>query len=242
VPENPLKKFSVVDVRCTDSYKRQFIVEMQMEWSTAFPSRMLYNTSKAYVRQLDAGENYATLHPVYGLGILTEAFDHKTDEFYHHYQMLNAKNTDEAIKGLELVLVELPKFTPAAWTGTDKRMAVLWLRFLKEVRDSGRQHLQVSDDLLKDKKVRKALDICEEGKFTPEEMALYEREWMRISNEKAMLGASFEEGEAKGIAKGRQEGIRATAQKLKALGIPLAKISAATGLAPEEIEKLCNQL
>jgi predicted transposase/invertase (TIGR01784 family) len=180
---------------------------MQMEWSTAFPSRMLYNTSKAYVRQLKSGENYAKLHPVYGLGILTETFDHKTKEFYHHYRMLNSKNLDEAVKGIELVLVELPKFTPTAWTTADKRMAVLWLRFLQEVKDMGDHSLQLPDDLLKDEDVRKALDICEEGKFTPEELDAYEREWMRISNEVAMLGASYEEGEKKGKQEGKQEGI-----------------------------------
>jgi hypothetical protein len=44
--------------------------------------------------------------------------------------------------------------------------------------------------------VRKALDICEEGKFTPEELEAYEREWMRVSNEKAMPDASYDEGGA----------------------------------------------
>jgi predicted transposase/invertase (TIGR01784 family) len=218
---------------------------------------MLYNTSKAYVRQLKSGENYAKLHPVYGLGILTETFDHKTDEFYHHYRMLNSKKPDEVVKGIELVLVELPKFTPAVWTTADKRMAVLWLRFLKEVKDMGDHSLQLSADLLKDKKVRKALDICEEGKFTPEELDAYEREWMRISNEVAMLGASYEEGEKIGEAKGIEIGeargieigearsnakadarIRYVAKNMKALGISVAQISAATGLSADEIKRL----
>ena len=33
VPENPLRKNSIVDVRCRDAEGRQFIVEMQMIWS-----------------------------------------------------------------------------------------------------------------------------------------------------------------------------------------------------------------
>ena len=33
VPENPLRKNSIVDVRCKDKKGRQFIVEMQMIWS-----------------------------------------------------------------------------------------------------------------------------------------------------------------------------------------------------------------
>lgn len=60
VPETPLKKNSIVDVRCRDSNGRIFIVEMQMIWSPAFMHRVLFNASKAYVRQGDKGEKYRT--------------------------------------------------------------------------------------------------------------------------------------------------------------------------------------
>jgi predicted transposase/invertase (TIGR01784 family) len=110
VPENPAKKYSIVDVRCKDNHGRHFIVEMQMYWTSAFYNRMVFNVSKAYVRQLDRGEDYSLLQPVYGLGILNENFDLKTAEFYHHYRTINLNNTDEVIKGLEFVLVELDKF------------------------------------------------------------------------------------------------------------------------------------
>ena len=49
----PLKKNSIVDVRCRDQKGRQFIVEMQMIWTSEFKQRVLFNASKAYVRQLD---------------------------------------------------------------------------------------------------------------------------------------------------------------------------------------------
>lgn len=56
VPENPLRKNSIVDVRCRDNRGRHFIVEMQMVWSPEFEQRVLFNASKAYVRQVDAGK------------------------------------------------------------------------------------------------------------------------------------------------------------------------------------------
>ncbi len=55
VPEVPLLKYSIVDVRCIDEQGRQFIVEMQMLWTDSFKTRVLFNASKAYVRQLDKG-------------------------------------------------------------------------------------------------------------------------------------------------------------------------------------------
>ncbi|MDR3189065.1 MAG: Rpn family recombination-promoting nuclease/putative transposase [Prevotellaceae bacterium] len=263
VPNNPAKKNSIVDVRCTDNFGRRFIVEMQMYWSNTFASRMLFNGAKAYVHQLDAGEDYELLQTVYGLCITNDIFDHKTAEFYHHYQLVNRKNTEEVIDGLEFVLVELPKFTPTKWS--DRKMAVLWLRFLKEVKEQTRK---VPAALLSDKKISKALTLCEEGAFTPEELAAYEKYWDIVSTEKALITRSATEGEALGIEKGRAEG-RAEGEAigiekgraigiekgraegaeeatrkvvLNALrsGIPIAQIKAITNLSEKKIREIAK--
>ena len=55
MPRNPLKKYSVVDLRCRDARGRQFVVEMQMMWTSAFKQRVLFNASKAYVSRLEEG-------------------------------------------------------------------------------------------------------------------------------------------------------------------------------------------
>jgi predicted transposase/invertase (TIGR01784 family) len=107
IPENPSKKYSVVDVRCKDNYDRHFIVEMQMYWTVAFMKRMLFNTAKVYVQQLGSSENYSALEPVYGLGLLNENFDRHSDSFYHNYRLLNPMNTGDQILGIEVVLIEL---------------------------------------------------------------------------------------------------------------------------------------
>ncbi|MCU0780353.1 MAG: Rpn family recombination-promoting nuclease/putative transposase, partial [Akkermansiaceae bacterium] len=90
VPDIPLIKNSIVDVRCKDASGRQFIVEMQMAWTNAFLQRVLFNASKAYVRQLEKGEHFESLCPVYGLSILDDVFDHDTDNYYHDYRMVEA--------------------------------------------------------------------------------------------------------------------------------------------------------
>jgi predicted transposase/invertase (TIGR01784 family) len=222
VPENPAKKFSIVDVRCKDNFGRQFIVEMQMEWSTAFTSRMLFNASKAYVRQLNRKQNYGLLQPVYGLGIINENFDHKTPEFYHRYQIMNCQNLDEVVEGIELILIELLKFKPEKWA--DRKMAVLWMRFLREIED---QTTKVAEELLENEDIRKALDICEEGGFTPEELALYEQYWDAILKERLFLSASHAEGKAEGKAE--------VAVKCAGKGMTVAEIADLTGLSVNEI-------
>lgn len=212
VPDSPVKKNSIVDVKCTDNQGRHFIVEMQMYWSDIFKSRLVFNASKAYVRQIGKSESYHLLQPVYGLGLINDTFDHKTDEFYHHYQTVNRDNTNEVIEGLEFILVELPKFRYSRWaqflTWPDKRwpnrkMAYLWLKFLSEVEDATQT---VSTELLNNPEIQEALSLCEEGAFTDEEMARYDKYWDYVRTEKGIKDLAWMEGEAEGRIEGRAEG------------------------------------
>ncbi len=47
VPENYVGKNSIVDVRCQDVKKRQFLVEMQMLWTPAFPATSAFQCLKS---------------------------------------------------------------------------------------------------------------------------------------------------------------------------------------------------
>jgi len=213
VPETPTKKDSIVDVRCKDKLGRQFIIEMQMYWIEAFYNRMVFNAGKAYVRQLGRSKKYHLLQPVYTLAILNENFDHKTEQFYHHYQIVNRENSDEIIPGLEFVLVELTdKFRPE--TMNDRKMMVLWLRFLKEV---GEEMRKLPSEMQENEYIRKASEICEEAAFTPEELAAYDRYWDSIRIQKTLIEDALQKGLAKGEAKGLAKGFakgKAERQKL----------------------------
>jgi flagellar biosynthesis/type III secretory pathway protein FliH len=115
----------------------------------------------------------------------------------------------------------------------NKRMAVLWLRFLKEIGVHRQQ--QVSEDLLADEHIRKALEICEEGGFTDEELLVYDRYWDSVRIEKAFINDSLKKGKAEGLAEGKAEGLA----EGKAEGLAEGK---AKGLAEgkaerEELEK-----
>ena len=70
VPVIPEFKRTIADVKCTDAQGRVFIVEMQMNWTDHFKQRLLFGTSQAFVKQLEKGEEYKFLQPVYGLGIV----------------------------------------------------------------------------------------------------------------------------------------------------------------------------
>lgn len=266
VPENPLRKYSIVDVRCKDSLGRQFIVEMQMIWSSEFKQRVLFNASKAYVRQMDAGEKYHLLQPVYSLNLVNDIFEPSLpNEYYHYYRLVHVEHSDRIIDGLQLVFVELPKFTPHSYA--EKKMQVLWLRYLTEIDEKTRQ---VPEELLDNPEIKKAVTVLEESAFTSEQLLGYEKFWDMIRVEQALMDGAEAKGLAKGLKKGMEEGIEIGKQKgieigkqkgieigkqegiaegehkakllvasnLKRQNIPLDIIVQSTGLPIEEIDNL----
>ncbi len=132
LPEIPISKNSIVDVSCQDNYGRQFIVEMQMIWSDKFTSRMLYNASKTYVKQLDIGAVYKKLMPVYALALVNEKFEKDNDEFYHHYQFTHQSILEKKLDNIHLIFVEIPKFK--SYNFSQRKLMVLWLRFISETK------------------------------------------------------------------------------------------------------------
>ena len=72
VPHIPTFKRTIADVKCKDTKGRVFIVEMQIDWTNSFKQRLLFGTSQAIVKQVEKGESYKLLQPVYGLGIVAD--------------------------------------------------------------------------------------------------------------------------------------------------------------------------
>ncbi len=237
VPDNYVGKNSIVDVRCRDQKNRQFIVEMQMLWTEAFKQRVLFNASKAFVRQLDKKRKYEILEPVYSLNLVNETFMHKyPNEFIHNYNIVHDAHSDERINGLHLIFVELPKFKPQSIR--DKKMAVLWLRFLTEIDE---HTTQVPTELLDNPETLKALKAVEESAMSKNELLAYEDFWDKLGAERLLFvdsnQRSHQQGRAEGIAEGRAE----VANNLLAMGMSVEDVAKATGLKTEYIAKLSHK-
>ena len=262
VPDLPMGKNSIVDVRCKDIKGRQFIVEMQMIWTPAFQQRVLFNASKALVRQLHRNRKYDLLQPVYSLNLVNEKFmKDYPDEFIHNYNIVHELHTNKIIEGLHLTFVELPKFKPHSIA--ERKMAVLWLRFLTEINEDT---TVVPEELLENPETSKALKEVEESAYTEQEMDAYEDFWDKLgaarllivdSNKIGMekgraeglkegLAEGLKKGKAEGLAEGLEKGLEKgrtdertkMARKMLAMNMEPALISELTGLSEKEITQL----
>ncbi len=214
VPENPIMKYSIVDVRCKDNHGRQFIVEMQMHWTTAFMQRVLFNASKAYVRQLDRSYKYDKLQPVYSLSLVNEIYQPEKQEYYHHYQIVNIADTEQQIEGLEFVFIELPKFK--AKNLTEKKLQVLWLRFMTEIDE---ETTVAPKELLGNIEITEALENLKTSAFSKAELEAYDKYWDSIRTEKTIQSGYYDRGHSEGEQVGLQKGEQIGIEKGELLGL-----------------------
>ena len=160
---------------------------------------------------------------------------------------MHDKDSNKVIEGLHFTFIELPKFTPHSIA--DKRMMVLWLRFLTEINSNTKD---IPADLLNDPEIGKAVEDLEVSGFTDAELRAYDKFWDSVSVERTLLDDRYqkgmEEGMEKGMeksmekgrAEGKHEANTETAQRLLAMGLSAEQVSKATQLPLEIIKNLSN--
>ena len=232
MPELEGHKNTIVDVLCTDARSRKFCVEMQMEWSNAFKQRVLFNASKLYVSQAKKGERYCALQPVYSLNLVNDIFEHDTPEFIHNYRIVHDKDSNKVIEGLHFTFIELPKFTPHSIS--DKRMMVLWLRFLTEINANTQE---IPSDLLRDPEIGKAVEELKISGFTDAELRAYDKFWDSVRVEKTLQYDSYQQGMEKGIKQGMEEGMAKGMEKGMAKGEEVGKSQRSIEIAKNMLSK-----
>jgi predicted transposase/invertase (TIGR01784 family) len=215
---------------------------MEIDWTGAFKQRLLFKSGQAFVKQLEKWENFRSLQPVYGVGFLATNLD-ESEHWYHHYPLVNVrKPTREILEHLQLVFIELKKF-PIASPG-EKRLRILWLRFLREIKDRTEQ---ISKDLFEVPEISQAIELAQEAAYSNAELAAYDDYWKAVSTEKTRMSSKFDEGEKKGFLKGMRKGLLEAekkgmleallrvARQLKEEGMSHTLISECTGLSEDSI-------
>ena len=199
--------------------------------------------------------------PVFSLNLVREIVDADVDNYYHFYDIVQDDLTERIIDNFHLVFVELPKFTPH--TMNEKKMQVLWLRYLTEI--DGYMET-VPQELLDIPEINKAMEVVEESAYTPEQLLGYDKFWDIIRTENTLYSSGVRQGLEKGmeqglekgreegrlegrlegrkegmemgVLKGRKEGMVTNARKMKAYGLALEMIADITGLTIDEVRDL----
>ena len=244
--DNQDKKTVVLDLYCTDTEGREFIVEMQQKSQPYFVDRMLYYASRAIVNQGKKGKEYMyELTPVYVISFINFSLTGKSGKILREVFLVEKGETKQFTDKLKLFFIELPSFElkeSECKTDFDK-----WIYVIKNMETL--KYIPFKNDIEVLKHLEEVMRVTE---LDPARQDEYEASW-KAYHDMIAQNAPLEEYEKvwreaakkerkEGIAEGRAEGIKEgaknTATRLKSIGLSIEQIAEATGLSAEEIKDL----
>ena len=248
---------AVFDIFCETDKHELIIVEMQKSSQKYFSDRVLYYASFAIQQQATYAKeqleqelkllkeeqegngskpkllrwNYA-VNRVYVVCFLNYIMDRKHLAKYRWDIIRMDRELKEPFSDtLMEIYLEMPKFKLRL-----SECDTLYKKFLFVL-----NNIEIMERLpkeLNEQIFQKLKSIVEIERMTPDERLAYE---LSLSTERdlyACMETKYEEGLEKGIEKGKAEGIKSVAARLKHLGMDLPSITHATGLTEAEIQAL----
>jgi len=224
-------KDTFVDVKAQLNDGSRVIIEMQVLNHEGFEKRVLYNAAKNYSIQLTKGDAYHLLNPVIALTITDFILFDSSPELINNFKLLEKKQFIEYSDDIELVFIELPKFTK-----TEAELVSVqdkWLYFIKNAGDLDYIPHNLEQEL------EKAFSIANEANLSAEELELQhkKRDWIYIQK------SSIELATKTGLKQGLEEGLEQGEWNAKVtmilnahqLGLPIQTISELTGVDEDKI-------
>lgn len=223
-PDTQELKYSIVDVRCTDQLKRQFIIEIQVRPQKFFSKRIQFYGAQAITRQMKARDSFEAIVPVILISILDfDMIPHV--EYINNYSLQHDVYHSRELDLVSYVFIELKKF--------NKKLSELqtieeqWIYFIKYANE-----LQsIPKELAVNHEIEEAFELLKQGNLNESELATYDR---AVDARRIDLDA-LETAEARGEYKAK---IEMAKKLLFDLQLSVEQVATATGLSVDELAKL----
>lgn len=231
---------AVFDVYCENEKGEKILIEMQKAEQQFFKDRSVFYSTFPIREQGTRGEWNYELKAVYIIGILNFTFeDEDSKRFMHEVKLMETHTAKIFYDKLTFVYLEMPKFHK-----TEKELETFfdkWMFVLKNL-----SKLMERPEALQERVFIRLFETAEIAKFTKEKRYEYEeslkayRDWQNSLDTAQMKGIAIgkEIGKEEGRKEGEEKKAKAIAQNLKRIGLPIEKITEATGLTADEINSL----
>lgn len=226
-------KDTYLDVKARLNDGTLVIIQIQVLNVQFSGKRVLFNAAKTYAFQLERRRQaYRDLKPVIALTLTDfDMFPGQNQLISRFVYREKSEGWYYPDNGMELVFVELPKFTielNELETLTDK-----WIYFMKYARSLS----SIPENMDDIPELNQAFEIANQAGLTLEELEELERREMFIYDQQGAIALGLQQGRQQGREEGREEAKRETARNL--LGqLNDETIAQATGLSLEEIATL----
>ncbi len=207
-------KVTIVDVKAKDQNDKSYIIEMQVADVDGFDKRVLYYASKSYSAQIERGDDYESLNPIYFIGILDFEVT-KNPSYINRHKIIDIETNENYIKDIEFNFIELPKFTKKE--NELNTIIDQWIYFIKNA-----ENLDVVPENLTDEGLKFAYQDANTFNWTKEELEAYDYVLMREQDDRGR------------ITKVQKD----IARNLIKLGLSNEDIVSSTKLTSDQVQKL----
>lgn len=200
-------KDTYVDVKAVLANGKHVIIEMQVLNVPGFEKRILHNAAKEYATQLIKGEDYTLLNPVIALTFTDFILFEGDQESISRFRLLERDRFIEYSDDVELIFVELPKFT----LELDELNTIQhkWIYFLK---NAGSLEY-IPDTLASEPGISQAFTFANEAAMSREELEIQFKRRDFIILQRGSLVLAESRGREIGREEGREEGVEIGRQK-----------------------------
>jgi predicted transposase/invertase (TIGR01784 family) len=198
IPRLSDEKSSIIDVRATDQKGRRFVVEMQVADKKGFNQRVQYYATRDFSMQIDKGEDYTKLRPVYFIGILNFSNSGGLNYVSKHLT-IETETGENILDDIKYAFIQLPKFKKKIHelvTPTDK-----WTFFIKNA-----EKLKIIPDFVDDEGLLTAFQEADKHNWKKEELIAYDNASMRIQDARGEKELAHEQGREEGREEGKEIG------------------------------------
>ena len=190
------EKASIIDVKAIDNKGATFIIEMQVAEPEGLEQRILYYTSKDYSAQINSGDDYPLLRPVYFIGVLNFTYFSGTNYFSKHL-IIDEETGECTFKDIQFRFIELTKFKKKA----DELVDIIdkWTFFIKNARK-----LEVIPSNTDDEGLREAYEAAAQHNWSKEEYDDYIYDGMREQDARGIISLAERRAAEKAVEKDRE--------------------------------------
>ena len=219
----------------------KIIVELQTIRELYYLWNLVTNNFKPFTEHISLGDKYDKVKKVYSISIVYFDLGQGSDYLYHGQTSFVGVHSKDKLKISTKENAVIKMKTP------EEVFPEYYIIRVNEFNDVAKTPLEEWMDYLKNGHIKDdttAPGLCEAKEklqylsMDKKDRIAYERHLDAIMVQEDVLSTAKLEGLAEGRAEGLAEGRADVACNLKKMGLPIEKIVQATGLTPEEIEKL----
>ena len=237
LPEYVGDKYAIIDIKLRTKSRKVIHIEIQLKITESMRERIVFYDSKLITEQMGSGDKYNEIKKVISIVITDEKLIPVSPRYHHRFTFYDPDAGVELTDIIEIHSIELQKLPD----DTDGTALYDWAKFIAAETE---EELDMIAE--RNPQVGKAAVKLREMSADERARDLFERREKALRDIASMMHDSEQKGRLEGRCEGRLEGRHEQAieiaRGLLEMAIPIDAIIRVTGLSPDEIESLMEEI